>query len=171
MSERLWYKGNLHTHTTKSDGDADPEVVAAWYERHDYDFLALSDHNHRTILDHQTDDVPLMIPGEEVSVMVLGGEVPFHLNGIGLSRVVEPIDAGVVAETIQANVNAIIDAGALPRSITPTCTGPSTMKPLSRSAVRACLRSTTVIPKRTAREGCRNPALRISGTGCLAPAK
>ena len=113
MPEQLWYKGNLHTHTTKSDGDADPEVVVAWYKQHCYDFLVLSDHNHRTILDHETDGGPLMIPGEEVSVMILGGEVPIHLNGIGISRVVEPIDAGVVAETLQANMNAIIDAGGI----------------------------------------------------------
>ena len=113
MPERLWYKGNLHTHTTMSDGDADPEVVAAWYKQHDYDFLVLSDHNHRTILDQQAVGGLLMIPGEEVSVMVLGGEVPVHLNGIGISRVVEPIDAGVVVKTLQANVNAIIDAGGI----------------------------------------------------------
>ena len=26
-----WYKGNLHTHTTQSDGDATPEQAVAWY--------------------------------------------------------------------------------------------------------------------------------------------
>jgi predicted metal-dependent phosphoesterase TrpH len=34
-----WFKGNLHTHTTLSDGDAPPDIVAAWYEQHGYDFL------------------------------------------------------------------------------------------------------------------------------------
>jgi hypothetical protein len=40
-----WWKGNLHTHTLWSDGDDYPEMVAAWYKEHDYNFLALSDHN------------------------------------------------------------------------------------------------------------------------------
>jgi len=40
-----WWKGNLHTHTLWSDGDGFPEVVADWYKRHGYHFLALSDHN------------------------------------------------------------------------------------------------------------------------------
>jgi len=43
--EAKWYKGNLHTHTYWSDGDDFPEMVADWYKRHGYDFLALSDHN------------------------------------------------------------------------------------------------------------------------------
>ena len=42
MSGVRWYKGNLHTHTLKSDGDASPEKVARWYGRHGYDFLTLS---------------------------------------------------------------------------------------------------------------------------------
>jgi hypothetical protein len=40
-----WWKGNLHTHTLWSDGDDFPETVVAWYKKHGYHFLALSDHN------------------------------------------------------------------------------------------------------------------------------
>ena len=51
MSNRLmWRKGNLHTHTTNSDGDSAPEHVAGWYEEHGYDWLCISDHNHLTVL-------------------------------------------------------------------------------------------------------------------------
>ena len=91
----------------------DPEVVVEWYKKHDYDFLVLSDHNHRTILEHEDVTGPLMVPGEEVSASILGGEVPIHLNGIGISRVVEPTDAGGAAETLQANVDSILDAGGI----------------------------------------------------------
>ena len=108
----MWYKGNVHTHTTKSDGDADPEVVVEWYKNHDYDFLVLSDHNHRTIIDGYSDAL-ILIPGEEVSARILGGDIPIHLNGIGISRVIEPIDAGGVVETLQANVNLINEAGGI----------------------------------------------------------
>lgn len=38
-------KGNLHTHSLWSDGDDFPEMIADWYKRHGYDFLALTDHN------------------------------------------------------------------------------------------------------------------------------
>lgn len=40
-----WYRGNTHTHTLWSDGDAAPEVVADWYVENGYQFLVLSDHN------------------------------------------------------------------------------------------------------------------------------
>ncbi|HEY1108680.1 MAG TPA: hypothetical protein VGE76_08615, partial [Opitutaceae bacterium] len=44
-AEGTWFKGNLHTHTLWSDGDDYPEMVADWYKRNGYNFLALSDHN------------------------------------------------------------------------------------------------------------------------------
>ena len=44
-SMKKWYKGNLHTHSYWSDGDEFPEMIMSWYKSHDYDFIALSDHN------------------------------------------------------------------------------------------------------------------------------
>jgi hypothetical protein len=43
-SPRYW-KGNLHTHSLWSDGDDFPEMITDWYKNHDYNFLALSEHN------------------------------------------------------------------------------------------------------------------------------
>jgi hypothetical protein len=40
-----FWKGNLHTHSLWSDGDDFPEMIADWYKRNGYHFLALSDHN------------------------------------------------------------------------------------------------------------------------------
>lgn len=40
-----WFKGNLHTHSLWSDGDDFPEMIADWYKRNEYHFLAISDHN------------------------------------------------------------------------------------------------------------------------------
>ncbi len=100
-----------------SDGDASPERVVSWYRRHGYDFLVLTDHNHLTLLDYASGRRrfrrPLMIPGEEVSVRIGGGLVPIHVNGIGIARVVEPVDAGDVVSTLQANVDAIVAAGGI----------------------------------------------------------
>jgi len=43
--KQLWHKGNLHTHSFWSDGDDFPEMIIKWYKDHDYQFIALSDHN------------------------------------------------------------------------------------------------------------------------------
>ncbi|GHE58004.1 MAG: histidinol-phosphatase [Bacteroidota bacterium] len=43
--EQKWFKGNLHTHTYWSDGDAFPEMVLDWYKSNGYDFVSLTDHN------------------------------------------------------------------------------------------------------------------------------
>ena len=40
-----YWKGNLHTHSLWSDGDDFPEMIADWYKRHGYHFLALTEHN------------------------------------------------------------------------------------------------------------------------------
>lgn len=40
---RFW-KGNIHTHSTVSDGKRTPEAVCATYRQAGYDFLALTDH-------------------------------------------------------------------------------------------------------------------------------
>jgi len=40
-----WYKGNLHTHTTVSDGQLSPQETIQIYAEGDYDFLALTDHD------------------------------------------------------------------------------------------------------------------------------
>ena len=117
MSKLNWYKGNIHTHTTESDGDDTPENVVRWYRRHGYDFLVLSDHNHLTLFDYADSrrkfKKPLMVPGEEVTLSIHGGQTPVHINGIGISHLVEPIDAGEIVPTIQANVDAIVSAGGV----------------------------------------------------------
>ncbi|MCH8089141.1 MAG: PHP domain-containing protein [Chloroflexi bacterium] len=113
----MWFKGNIHTHTNKSDGDSDPEPVVRWYRRNGYDFLVLTDHNHLTLLDYGSKKRrfrrPLMIPGEELSVQISNGKTAIHLNGIGITRMVEPIDAGDVVSTLQANIDAVRRAGGI----------------------------------------------------------
>jgi hypothetical protein len=118
--ERLrWFKGNIHTHTHHSDGDSDPDVVVRWYRRNAYDFLVITDHNHLTLLDHQAKSRrfhrPLMIPGEEVSVNMSSstGIAAIHVSGIGIKGFVEPVDAGDVVSTLQANIDTVRNAGGI----------------------------------------------------------
>ncbi len=110
-----WLKGNTHTHTTESDGDSDPEVVARWYRDHGYDFLVLSDHN--VLVDPGTlarlvDSTFLLIPGEEVTSGFDGK--PVHVNGLNLPELVAPREEETLVGTIQANVDAVREKDGVP---------------------------------------------------------
>ena len=104
-----WFKGNLHTHTNKSDGDSSPETVVEWYSNNKYDFLVLSDHNHLTILDSNQTKL-LLIPGEEITL-----NLPYtiHINAIGIKKVIEPTLRSTKVKTLQANIDNIINSGGL----------------------------------------------------------
>jgi len=39
-----WYRGNLHTHSSNSDGNMSPREVCAAYRRRGYHFISLTDH-------------------------------------------------------------------------------------------------------------------------------
>ena len=58
-----FYKGNLHTHTTNSDGRATPEACMRLYKDAGYDFLALTDH--WFVGAEQTFEGMLILPGVE----------------------------------------------------------------------------------------------------------
>jgi hypothetical protein len=110
-----WYKGNTHTHTTNSDGDSPPEVVARWYKDHGYDFLVISDHNVFTdpaTLASLVDSSFLLIPGEEVTSGFDGH--PVHVNGLNLPGLVEARRAESLVGTIQANVDAVREVEGVP---------------------------------------------------------
>jgi len=44
-----WYRGNLHCHSTNSDGDSSPAFLAKFYKDAGFDFLCITDHNHLTL--------------------------------------------------------------------------------------------------------------------------
>lgn len=79
-----WYLGNLHCHSTHSDGTLAPLDVARLYADAGYDFLAITDHDVLTLLD----DAPLtLLPGVEVSA---SGP---HLLAIGVPKAYDPVRA------------------------------------------------------------------------------
>ncbi|HZW00604.1 MAG TPA: CehA/McbA family metallohydrolase [Candidatus Deferrimicrobium sp.] len=104
-----WFRGNLHTHTTNSDGDSAPDEVVAWYRDAGYDFLALTDHDLLTLpRDHAAAATPmLLIHGEEVTA----GDV--HVNGLGIRSTISPVIGATVAETLQRNVDAVMADGGM----------------------------------------------------------
>ncbi len=40
-----WYKGALHVHSLRSDGDAAPEIPVSWYKEHGWNFVCVTEHN------------------------------------------------------------------------------------------------------------------------------
>lgn len=81
--EGNYYKGNLHTHTTCSDGDLTPEECKALYKKNGYSFLAVTDHNRYGDFREMNEPDFLMVPGIEVDVW-RGHDKPVdHVVGIG----------------------------------------------------------------------------------------
>ena len=112
-----WYKGNTHTHTLNSDGDSPPDEVARWYREHGYQFVVLTDHNFLT----SVDGLNALMGADEKFLIVRGEEVtdrfetkPLHINGYGVTRLVQPQGGTSVVETVQRNVDAIRAAGGVP---------------------------------------------------------
>jgi len=76
-------RGNIHTHTTLSDGTSTPDRTVLWYAAHGYRFLALTDHNLLSDPSHYAtlyDPEFVLIPGEEITM--LGGGRQVHVNGL-----------------------------------------------------------------------------------------
>jgi hypothetical protein len=62
-----WFRGNLHVHTTNSDGSMPPEKLVAHYEHAGWDFLALTDHWTVSRVDQDRFPHLTVIPGIEVN--------------------------------------------------------------------------------------------------------
>ena len=72
-----WLKGNLHTHSTESDGTRAPQEVVDDYAARGYDFLMLSDHDKLSDPKRVKGHGMVMIPGNEISAK---GPHLLHIN-------------------------------------------------------------------------------------------
>lgn len=104
----LWLKGNLHTHTTESDGVLAPQERARAYGERGYDFLALTDHGRVTETDGLATERLLLIRGTEAHAPMPTGGTLAHILGLGLPRGFELPDA----RHAQTLIDALRDAGA-----------------------------------------------------------
>jgi len=79
-----WYRGILHVHTTRSDGQRSPEEVLAWYRARGYHFASLTDH------DVLSESRPLADDFVTLSGIEVEGIDPdaglYHLLGLGAQR-------------------------------------------------------------------------------------
>lgn len=80
-----WFKGNLHCHSTNSDGALPPAKVAAIYKNNGWNFLAFTDHEFYTDSKEYNDDNFIVIPGTELCMDYIRdphtGKLP-HIVGI-----------------------------------------------------------------------------------------
>ncbi len=86
LYERNPYRGDLHVHSTGSDGSEEASVVAANYRKYGFDFMAMTDHHNWKPSDDIIKtyaDVPLglkLFHGEEVHLGTIIHIVSFNAN-------------------------------------------------------------------------------------------
>jgi hypothetical protein len=73
-----WFKGNLHMHTTVSDGVLDREKAVEKYRKENYDFLSLTDHG--VFAPESNEGGMLLLSGVEY----ICGQ--YHVVGIGMTE-------------------------------------------------------------------------------------
>lgn len=94
MYERFPLRGDLHSHSCRSDGTHTPATVAANYRKHGFDFLALTDHSNWHGSDEMIrfyENIPLgmeLMHGEEIHIKMpkdtpTYGSGNIHLVGLG----------------------------------------------------------------------------------------
>ncbi|BBH22262.1 phosphotransferase [Paenibacillus baekrokdamisoli] len=78
------YKGNLHTHSTRSDGHYAPEVVINAYKEKGYAFLCLSDHEIYFKSNAYDDEHFIMLDGYEMACEMSWKETgqQYHIHGL-----------------------------------------------------------------------------------------
>ncbi len=110
-----FYRGNLHTHTTNSDGGMSPAAVCAAYRQQGYDFLAITDHFLEVYNYPITDTTPFRtgsfttLIGAELHAPALANGQIWHMVAVGL-----PVDFGSPrdGETGPDLAQRAVDAGA-----------------------------------------------------------
>jgi hypothetical protein len=71
-----WYKANLHTHSTASDGESSPTERIRQYQNNGYSILAVSDHNVITNLDEFNTPNTLLVRSMETHPAIYGEANP-----------------------------------------------------------------------------------------------
>lgn len=110
-----FFRGNLHTHSTMSDGTLTPEEVCTRYREAGYDFLALTDHFKKVFNYPLTDTRPyqkddfITLLGAELHVGKIETGHEWHIVASGLPLDFAPPSNGETGPEIAARA---MDAGA-----------------------------------------------------------
>jgi len=122
-----WLKGNLHTHTTNSDGRLSPEDRVAGYVQRGYDFLAFTDHNFVTRC--PSNDL-VTIPGSEHRVA--SDYRAYHLVSLNSPPGFQLFDGLAIQEA----VDEVLSVGGLPIIAHPYWSG---LTAADLNGVRGCV--------------------------------
>jgi hypothetical protein len=109
-----WYAGNIHCHSTNSDGDTPPDEVAKWYYENGYSFLSITDHNSLTLEEEYkiSDENFIVIQGSEYTVASKGGQT--HVNGINIDEPLAKPDGSLdLVASLQYGIDEIQKLGGL----------------------------------------------------------
>jgi hypothetical protein len=104
-AEGQWFRGNLHCHTTESDGRLSPKDAAEFYRSRGYDFLCITDHGKVTHTEGLSTESFLVFPGVETSP----AQSRHHIVGMGLHEL-GPFEK---CETAQETIDRIISLKGL----------------------------------------------------------
>ena len=85
-ADGLWLKGNLHTHSTASDGVRSPQDLINHYAENEYDFLSITDHGLMVDPSDLAAGRMLLIPGEEICVGKSEAGTQWHIVGVGIKN-------------------------------------------------------------------------------------
>jgi hypothetical protein len=110
----VFQRGNVHTHSTESDGNRPPRDVYRWYRDHGYNFLGLSDHNTLTDPnDYKELETPafVMIPAEEVTMR--GARKPVHVNALCHREAIGGADFDTVGDALRWGVREVVAQGGV----------------------------------------------------------
>ena len=107
-------KGNVHTHTTLSDGGSTPEQTITWYRSHGYQFLALTDHNKLSRPARYAslqDPGFVLISGEEVTMTGKGRQV--HVNALCTTSRIAGGNFASAAAALNSGIGAVRAQGGV----------------------------------------------------------
>lgn len=94
-----WYKGNLHCHTTNSDGCLTPAEAVELFRSHGYHFLCLSDH------DLYSDYRPSFNRGDFILLPGLEASAVLYESSTGLRKKVHHLHGILGTEEMQAQAS------------------------------------------------------------------
>lgn len=104
-----WFKGNLHTHSTNSDGQLTPDEVIDWYRSRGYHFLALTEHRVPSEARPVAEDF-ILLSGIELDGMDPAVGL-FHLLGLGFNQApdLSCYDGNPSGQNTAGDMQAMID--------------------------------------------------------------
>ena len=108
-----WYRGNIHAHTTISDGTRTPEEAVKLYKEAGYSFLSITDHSVVAKTAHLSEKDFLLIPGEEICIGTSTAGTLYHIVALGVEDTLpyRDFDHGLDPQRV---INKISELGGIP---------------------------------------------------------